>query len=603
MLDQGSNHIQLSQVNSRASRMERKKTNTTTPQKYKTYAVSLAKKMFTSVETLQRTSGLYKVIFIMSAALLLSTTIYSALHASSYFSTDSDAIVVTQQFSSGLQGHTVTLPGYHANLILIPFTYIQGHLQFNEASLAISIVVLYLITFITWTFLLIKLFGRNYEVLIMLLLASLVFTSVTFNINIGYDTLRNIEYPIALWFVLIINRLVKKSKYSRRQLLFTAVGTGLFCVVLAGDNLFDYGTLAPLILVIAWYWIQSCKFTAGMLKAVGLIAVVFIGAALIKLLLSASGVITFSYTLFGGSTAIIPTSNFFPSLSTALQQLLQLQGGFIFGETIHHNFDLFINFGVLIISLAGLVLILRQANRNFRAGKMFSDDNAFVFVTMAISFFLIFLVYILSGAVVTRQPNGQFISYLNARYISFLPLISVIGFIWLIKTYYKEHRLLLCLIAAGLLLGMGVSHSAVSATYKLDTQQEPTPSKASVENLITILKHNDVHEILTDYWYGPPIRFLSNDTISFAPEINCNQPLSFSTRKDWFTSLPSGKSALIIDRGGLNFGYWACTNQQLIQMYGNPIKKITVPGITSNAPVEVWVYDYDVRQHLLPLQK
>jgi hypothetical protein len=556
------------------------------------------KKIYRLVNMPGRKPLAYNAVLVLSIALLAVTTSYAAFHTSNYFSTDSDAMIATQQFSSGLRGHPVTLPGDHSNLLLIPLFYIQGHLPYNYTSFTLVNIGLVLATIGAWAFLLIKLFGRKYEIPILILLSSLVFTSVTFNLNIGYTTIRNIEYPIALWFVFIVNRLLKNLRYSRRQLVFAAIGSILFCLVLAGDSLFNYAILMPLLLVIAWYWVQSREFTLSMAKAVCLTIGVFIGAALVKVLLSASGVVILSSAVLGAHS-ILPYDYLLPSIGIAIRQLMELQGGFVFGQTVSlHNLAIFINFGVLAVGIIGLILILVKANHSYRDKKELTDNN-FILVTMAVSFFMIFFVYIFSGYVVTLS-NGQLVSLLATRYISFLPLISLIGFIWLIKNYYREHVALLFIIFTVVLVGIVTSYPNVRSAYKLDTQLAPTPSRTSVNNIISILKRNNVHEVLTDYWYGPPIRFWSRNSISFALQVGCNQPMPFSAREDWFTPQTNIKSALIIDRGGLFFTNWSCSDDQLRQIYGNPSKELEVAGITPGTHVDIWIYNYDVRQHLLP---
>jgi hypothetical protein len=138
----------------------------------------------------------------------------------------------------------------------------------------------------------------------------------------------------------------------------------------------------------------------------------------------------------------------------------------------------------------------------------------------------------------------------------------------------------------------------VSAEYALRDQTKPAPSKESINNLIGYLTENKVNTIVTDFWYGPPIRFWSSDRITYAPQINCNKPLSFDSREDWYVPQKGIRSALVIDRGGLNYGYWSCTDEQLVTIYDEPVKRATTPGINPGETVHVWIYDYDVRERI-----
>ena len=533
-------------------------------------------------------------LLVLAIALLLTVTTYAAFHTSYTISTGSDSILATELFSKGLQGHTVILSGVHSNLLMIPLWYIQGHLPYHYTSFTLVNIGLVLVTICAWAYLLIKLFGRKWELLILLLLSTLIFTSVTFNLNIAYTTIRNIEYPIALWFVMIVARLLKQIKYSRKEIALSALGSLLFCIVVAGDSFFSYAILLPLVLVIAWYWIQSREFTLNMLKALGLVTGIFIGAALLKILIAATGIIFFSNSYIEASS-ILPTNELAPSITIALNQLLQLSGATIFGQAVSfHNLAIFINFGLLILGTVGLVVIITKGSRNFRNRKRLVDGNNFVFIAMAVSYFTIFTIYILSGFVVTRLANGQIVSWQNERYISFMPLISIIGFVWLLKNFYKKHGTLLFLMAIILVVCLISSYSNTSSSYKVAAQQENV-SRFSIINIITVLKHNDVHEVLTDYEYGPPIRFWSSNSINYAPQTGCDNSFPFNVREDWFMPQKGIKSALIIDHSG-----WGCTNEQLVRIYGKPIKRISAPGMTTNSTIDIWIYNYDVRQHLLP---
>lgn len=542
------------------------------------------------IHELTQKSLAYNVALILSVVLLIVTTTYAGLHASNAYSTDSNAIVTTQQF--GEQAHyPVTLPGPHATLLVIPILYIQGHLPYHYTSFTLVNVGLVLVTMIAWAFLLIKLFGRKYELPILILLSSLVFTAVTFSLTLGYLTIRNIEYPIALWFVFIVSNLLKNLRYSRRQLILAAIGSILFCVTLAGDSFFNYAILLPLFLVIAWYWVQSREFTVNMAKAIGLLAGVFIGAALLKIILSAAGLITFNYAFWGPNT-IIPISSLAASLGIALQQLMRLQGGFIFGQIVnYHSLATFVNFGLLLVSILSLILILLKAGHSFRNKTGLTDKNNFIIVVMAVSYFVVFLIYTLSGYVITRLPNGQLISDQNTRYISLMPFISIIGLVWLLKNYYKDYRAFLFVILMVLVVGIATSYTGVSTAYNSGSQQlELAPSRASINSIIGILKSNDVHTVLADYWYGPVIGFWSNNSINVAPQEGCSQPVLPGSLNSAFTHQKGIKSALIIDRGGLNYAYWACTDPQLVQIFGTPSQELTVPGVTAT-PVEIWIYN------------
>lgn len=564
---------------------------------YASQALAISRK---AAEHLQHQRKLlYNVSLVLSGVLLFLVTVYAAHKTSNYFSTNSDAIIATQQFSGGLQGNTVALPGSHANILMTPVLYIQGHLPYHYTSFTLVNIGLVLITVAAWAALLIKLFGRKYEIPILLLLASLLFSSITFNLSIGNTTFRNVAYPIALWFVFVIGSILRGEKYSRRGLVAPVAASGLFAILLAGDGFFNYSVVAPLFLVMAWYWWRSRVVTRDMLKAVGVLVAVVVGAAIVKFLLAVTGVIYFDYDFLGKPT-VLASDLLGPSVQIALKQLMELQGGSIFSRTLSiSNLAVFINLGVLVSGITGLIMILRRAHRDYGNKKPLANDNNFILVAMAAIYFAILLEYIFSGYVVTKMGDGPIVSFMNTRYITFMPLITIIGCVWFLKNYYSQRKYL---IALSLVLTAGIIswYPNAGPAYALEDSQKPVPSKASVDQIIGILDENKVGKIVTDFWYGPPIRFWSNDRIKYAPQINCNRPLPFDSREDWFKPQP-GRSALIVDRrSALNYGYWGCTDQQLMQIYGKPVKEITVPGITPGDLVNIWIYEHDASQRMLP---
>jgi hypothetical protein len=238
-----------------------------------------------------------------------------------------------------------------------------------------------------------------------------------------------------------------------------------------------------------------------------------------------------------------------------------------------------------------LVLILMRAGKSYRAKKGLADQD-FVLAVMAISYFVVFLIYVLSGFVIAHSPTGQIISDQNTRYISLLPLISVIGLVWLLKNYYKDHRVFTALLIIVLLSGIAISRVPVRTAYNSNSQQlELTPTRTNVNNLISILKTNHVSTVLSDYWYGPVIAFWSNSTINIAAQEGCSLPLPSSSFAEYhYTHQKGMKAALIIDRGGLNYGYWTCTNAQIAHIYGTPSKKVQISGAALDTTVNIWIY-------------
>lgn len=542
---------------------------------------------------------LYNGILAFGVVLFAITTLYAGLKTSNYFSNNSDAIIATHQFSEGVEGNTVALPASHSNVLMMPIQYIQGHLPYGNVSFTALNVGLVFVTLASWAILLIVLFGRKYMILILLLLSSLAFVSVTFNLSIGNSTFRNLAYPIALGFVIAVGKVLGGSLGSHRTLFGTIAATVLFTLVLAGDSFFVYSVILPLLIVITWSWLQSHTLSKSMLRAVGLVVGVVFAAWLLKQALAALDIIYFDRSFLAPPT-ILKSELLGPSIQVTLSQLLDLQGASIFNRTISLvNAGIFVNFAVLVAGIIGLTAIIRTAYSQFKGKGASATGSMFVFTVMAVSYFVVVLEYILSGYAVTQLEDGRIVSYMNSRYITFLPLITIIGVVWLVKNYVKSSRYLV-FICVVLVAGVLFTHPTVSATYRTENAGKAVPATQDLHYIIAVLKENKVNRVVTDFWYGPPLRFLSQDQIQYAPQIGCNRPLSFDSREDWYKPEKGIKSALIIDRGGMNFGYWGCTDEKLIQIYGKPLKEVTASGVRPEDTVKIWIYDYDVRERILP---
>jgi len=508
---------------------------------------------------LDRNSRLYTLALVLAGMLLIVTSVYAGRHASDDYSTNSNAHMLTHLFS----GHTdypVLLPGPHATILIIPLVYIQGHLPYHYTSFTLVNIGLVVATMLGWALLMIKLFGRKYEIPILIILSSLIFTSVAFSYSLAYTTIRNIEYPLVLWFVMIVASVLRGTPLSRRQFNLAVIGTVLFVIILAGDSFFNYAILLPLLVAIAWYWVQSGQFTASMAKALGLLGGVFIATTLLKHALSAAGLITFDYGFWGPNT-ILDTARLAPSFSVALKETLDMHGANIFNQVLnYHNLSTFLNFGLLLAGLGGMLMILSKANKQFRNRTGLADENSFVMTVMVISFFVSFLIFALSGYAIATLPSGQIVSAENARYISILPLITVIALVWLLKGYYAKHIAFLCILCAVLVAGIFTGHLRIAEAYNSGTHKlEISPSRDSINQIITHLQDNNVTQVSADYWYGHVLRFWSNDAIKIAPIVSCDKSLLTNPSDTLFTK-QKHNTALIIDRGDRNYGFWSCTD-------------------------------------------
>jgi len=540
---------------------------------------------------------IYILALSTAVLLLLGVTMYGAYNSSDFFSNGSDALADTYLFTNP-HLHSIVLPEQHPNILKFPIFYIQGLFPYHYTSFTLVNILIVLITVAAWSLLLIRLFGarRTYTLLILILFSLLILCSPTLDINLTELSIRNIEFPIALWFIFTINRLLRGMPASRKQWAWTSLCCLLYCLTLAGDNYFEYAISLPLILVIIWYWVQSKKFSRNMFKILVLIALMSIVAAFIKLIVVKTGIILL-YKPVTPST-IVNYNLIGPSFTVAFQQLLTLEGANIFGQAIGSAtlYEL-LDFGLLITSIIGLSLVFCSISKSYRKHARLIHGNDFIYMTIAVSFFMVFSVYIFSGQVVQMLSNGQVASLGQGRYIAFMPLLGLIGIMWLIKTYSQKRTSLVVLLIVGSIMGMATSIPTIRSSF-VDTIASTKPSRTVLAQTINDLHQDQVSEVLTGYNYGPPLTFWSDNTISTASILNCNQPFLFNVRKDSYSPHNHTRTALVIDRP--DAVWWNCSNRMIMNIYGVPSKEQIVPDETAGPYTEIWVYNYDVRQKLLP---
>src|SRR5205085_734684 len=119
---------------------------------------------------------------------------------------------------------------------------------------------------------------------------------------------------------------------------------------------------------------------------------------------------------------------------------------------------------------------------------------------------------------------------------------------------------------------------------------EISASRDSINQILFHLKSNDVTQVSADYWYGDVLRFWSNDTLSVTGPVSCDKSKPTEDMYNNIFTNQKHNTALIIDRGDRNYGFWTCSDSQLTEVYGTPNEKYEVAGAGPNEPVKIWVY-------------
>ncbi len=169
------------------------------------------------------------ILAVIGCLLLLTTTLYGAKQANYAESNNSDNLVLPYLFKS-FKRHDIVLASQHSNILNFPLYVVQALLPYNYLTLSLVNIGLVCITVFVWAYLLVRIFGKKYIALICIVLSAFLLTSYMLQSQILGNTARNIEYPIGLGFLLLINQILKKRPLPRRYLILGIIDFLLFSV-------------------------------------------------------------------------------------------------------------------------------------------------------------------------------------------------------------------------------------------------------------------------------------------------------------------------------------------------------------------------------------
>ena len=541
-----------------------------------------------------------KTTLYLSFALLAAVTVYCVWYANYYLSGNSDDIVYPYLFSH-FQFHDIILPGQHSNILKFPLFILQAILPYNFTTFTIVNMGLVLTTTLAWAAMLVWLFGKRYAPIICLSFVSVLLGSQLLNYDLVGTTIRNIEYPIVLGFVIYSGLLLRKQKMSNRKLVVGGILGLLYALTLAGDSFFFYTIFVSLFAVTAFLWFIADKKTGQQKLLVTVMAYIcgFSALALvIRLAVKVLGIARY-YTAGVFLPHVLPLNHLAPSISTATTQLLNLFDANIFGQKASLSNNLvFLNFLLLVAGLVGLLYILHDVYTAVSRKDLLARVNfarVFTLGVMALSFFVTYVMYIMSDSVVSQTAAGQIVSTNQDRYLAMLPLLLVIGIAYLVWRKFDKRQLIF--------LGLPLLIMVVLLVNSISIKHGHIYNGALREGEIAVAQAATAHHVpllITGYWYGASTRFWSHDKVMFTSVAACNQPQpTFNNRLSWYKPSPViHSSALVVAPNGADSIFWQCTDKQLVNIYGQPTKII---HINVGDKPDLWLYNYDVRSKILPM--
>lgn len=531
---------------------------------------------------------------VVTLIVLLLSSAYGSYLASKQLLTNADAIVNVYLASGPVGGnHHIFVQNQHTLLFKFPLFWLQSHLAYNDHSFYIANALMSVLTALGWCVLLGIALGRRYIGLIALFLSSIFLASPLFNFDLTYTTVRNIEFVIALGFILALGKYIFAKRPSRRLLISLGLIGLLYSFVLASDSYFLAVYSLALLLVFALMVNEKNKARIG--KALLIMVSTVVLSVLIKALIGALGWLTIT-TNNDIPLTVVQWELLLPSIWQTIHQVIQLQGADIFNMTLHSpTIYLFANFILFFCSVGGFYWYIKDLRKGTTKAGL--NYEAYVVVSILGTAVFTILIYILSDRVF-QHDGTHIIASQGERYLTGVILANSLGFVLFWKKLHA-HRISiykkLPTYSVGLLLGI----SLLSATTQLGSAHtealaKSTPSMNDYTTLAKVLHANDVRVVVGSHWYGSTVKFWSDQLfpgthLKFAVVDSCNVAADFLTRSDWYVASPvATRSALVLNPSDCNTG-------EARQIYGPPT--YTLPAHSSENPSseELLIYNYDIR--------
>ncbi len=537
-------------------------------------------------------TNLILLLNIASFLALVITLTYTGWLSNLTASTDSDGLVNTYLFRDFMLQDMI-VPGNHTIVMKWPLFAIQSIFTYNFLSYSLLNYALLFGTILGWLLGLTIIFGKKYFSIITILLVLLLLGSNTFSDLLIYGSLRNIEYPIGLFFIISLSVLLKKRQVTHKKALFLFLSALLLAFAIAGDSLMLISFIAPVIVITATYWIKGGSIDRRLVHVLAVVVVTVLISFLIKKIIAVTGLGILHYDE-ALKPVVIQFELFWPSLAYAFEQLFIVADSSISGRPISADQLLFFfKFAILCIGLIGIFVTVAAWVRK-KPTEMLEMEN-FTQVTLALAFIATLASYVLLDFTYTLREDGELVSSGNLRYLELLPLILVGGVVSLYKLLpHSRQAATLGLFILGSIASIGLSVNTIKADYY--NQQAEANNKISRQQKIgNVLKENNVQYFASGYWDGAATKFWTSEDIMYTSISSCNYTgPDFNTRKSWANNDTRYKTtALVVDRHDNSASYWLCTDEQITQIYGQPLKKVASDGTDESSII--WIYDYDIR--------
>jgi len=530
-----------------------------------------------------------KRAFTVASVLLLISILIGSSWSSSALASNGDALIGPYMFWGHFWRNKVMIPAPHTDILKFPLFVFQAHTGFHFLNYSIVNYLLVAVTLFAVSLIVYFFVSKKAGVITALSLAFIYAASPDLGLQIAYNTVRNIEYPIILLFFVAVLAYVRNGVSRWQKILGFILLWLIYSTILAGDQLFIYITVPAALGTLAIIWLRENKLRRRAVYSASIVIAAVLASVLIYKFADKIGFFdpdknyVVTHILLNPAGVVL-------SIGSTIYQTIRLIGGF--------SGFLYMTVLASVIFITG-VLGLAWALKDEVFKKPYKLDLSRSLTSAGGLLFLCsFGIFVLSGYAVVKLPNHFIATYAYERYVTFLPLLLAIGVGYLVSrlssVFYERLNLsLLAVVVITLIVMIPVS------VNQLDSANiDHSEYQALAKNL----QANDVHLIVSGYWHGAATKFWSKDgSLIFAPANTCNWSYTLNSRKDWFYPTANiTKSAYVIAYSGQDKVFFdGCTEAKLHQIFGNPAKVIYSPVSGSGKPLRVEIYNYDIRTKMI----
>lgn len=480
-------------------------------------------------------------------------------------------------------GAHLTFLAQHTNLMKLPFLWAQAtFFPYNVTSLIVMNVILTAGAVLGWSAIMHWLYKRPLlTTAVNMLFVGVLIVAPDFSSNLIEASIRNIEYPIAFIYLVIVYKMLGRFSWKK----WVAAGAILGLLV-ASDLFFMYTVPVAVSAALAVLWfrknIAAKQFWTGTsTSAIGATA----GLALLKFL----GIIGM-LNLVSIPRYFLPYNLLWEQVQNAINQTFGIFGGDFFGYSIKPRGLAHVVLAIVLST--GCVFAYRAVTRTSNQSAAAKTPDAQVFIPIALSLLAAttLVVYVLSGfATATAE---------NIRYITLLPFVII----FFVAYGLRKHEYVLLGVATLVLLAGVVCTFALNQRIKYDKFQSDT-WLALDHKIIDNLRKNHITKAYGTLGYASTTWFNSGRSITVGNIRPCNIKNPVLATSVWYENKnPKQPTALIVDRlpaAVWEWETWAyCSDQKIESIYGSPVKRELI-GYQQGKPLEVWYFNYDIASRLV----